>query len=158
MGKILVISQNENDVWFVNGLSIGRREPRIVVGTKIKELLEKKVKTTPTGLVATLEKGVSEEEFIKDIGTNFSESLKRVLEDREIPKEKLFDKIVSYFGVEKDFFYDKELENVIVNDSRMILAEYSTNDKAKEVMAKVRTAITNDFSKGEPIIINLPKE
>ena len=145
MGKILVISQNENDVWFVNGLSIGRREPRIVVGTKIKELLGRK-------------EGWTEEQFIKDMGTNYSESLKRVLEDREIPKEKLFDKIVSYFGVVKDFFYDKELENVIVNDSRMILAEYSTNEIANTQMEVIRDMIVECYRKNQPIIVYLPKE
>ena len=144
MSKILLISQNENDTWFVNGLSIGVRQPRIVVGTKIKELLK--------------EKNVSEEDFTKAFETNYHESLGRVLEDREIPKEKLFNKIVDYFKVDKDIFYDKELQNVIVNDSRMVVGEYSTEKRAREVKKQIDDIIIENFKIGKPIVVQMPKE
>ena len=143
MGKILLISQNETDTWFVNGISIGIRQPRIIVGTKIKKLLESKIKTIPTG-EAMLQKGISEEEFINDFESNYRDSLKRVLNNEEIPKEKLFNKICKYFERDKEYFYDKNLKNVLVNDSRMVVAEYEM--------------IISNYQNGKPIIIRLPKE
>lgn len=157
MGKILLISQEETDTWFVNGISIGVRQPKIIVGTKIKELLREMVKTEPTGN-ASIQKGVSEEEFIKDMGNNYTETLKRVLEDKEIPKEKLFNKIVEYFGVDKNFFYDTNLKNVLVNDSRMVVAEYETEARALEVKKEIDEMIISNYQNGKPIIIKLPKE
>lgn len=149
MEKMLVISQNENDTWFVSGLSIGRREPRIVVGTKIKELLK--------------ELGVTEEGFVSIFEPNYRENIKRILNNEEIPKEKVFDKILRYFQVNskectKNFFYDSEFENVIVNDARMIMAEYPTNERAKEVKKLTDDVIVDCVLHEKPIVIRLPKE
>ena len=111
MGKILLISQSETDTWFVNGISIGVRQPRIIVGTKIKELLKKKE--------------ISEDTFIQSFETNYRENIKRVLENLEIPKDKIFNKILKYFNneVDREYFFDRNLKNVLVNDSRMVVAE-----------------------------------
>ena len=157
MSKILLISQNEMDTWFVNGISIGIRQHRIIVGTKIKELLENMIKTKPTG-EATLQKGISEEEFINDFESNYRDSLKRVLNNEEIPKEKLFNKICNYFGFDKEYFYDKNLKNVLVNDSRMIVAEYETEARTEEVKKQLDEIIVENYKNGKPIIIKLPKE
>lgn len=144
MGKILLISQSENDTWFVNGISIGIRQPQIVVGTKIKELLKTKE--------------ISEENFIKEFEGNYRESLKRVLEDKEIPKEKLFNKIADYFKLDKEYFYDKNLKNVIVNDSRMVVAEYETEARTLEVKKQLDELITECYRNNRPIIIKMPKD
>ena len=144
MGKILLISQEETDTWFVNGISIGIRQPRVVVGTKIKELLKTK--------------DISVEKFIESFETNYRESLERVLEDREIPKEKLFNKIAKYFDLDKEYFYDKNLKNVIVNDSRMVVAEYETEARTLEVKKQLDEQIIRNYEEGKPIIIKLPKE
>lgn len=144
MGKILLISQNENDTWFVNGISIGIRQPRIIVGTKIKELLKKE--------------NTDEEVFVNSFENNYRESLKRVLNDEEIPKEKLFNKIANYFKLDKEYFYDKNLKNVIVNDSRMVVAEYETEARTLEVKKQLDEVIIECYRNGKPIIINLPKE
>ena len=144
MSKILVISQNENDVWFVNGLSIGRREPRNIWGDKIKEVLK--------------EKNISEEEFVNSFGTSYQENIKRVLKNEEFPKKQVVEKILQLLDKELTYFHDKELENVIVNDSRMILAEYSSNERAKQVMELVKANIMNSYNEGKPIIVNLPKD
>ena len=149
MGKMLVISQDELNTWFVNGISVGVRQPKIIVGTKIKELLEKK--------------GISEEDFIRDMGTNYSNELEMVLDDKTFPKEKLFNKIVDYFntnaeGYSKEYFYDRNLKNVLVNDSRMVIAEYETEARTLEVKKALDEYIIEHYTKGLPIIIQLPKE
>lgn len=144
MGKILLISQEETDTWFVNGISIGVRQPKIIVGTKIKELLKLK--------------GIDNEIFIKDMGTNYSTELGRVLDNQAFPKEKLFNKIAEYFGVDKEYFYDRNLKNVLVNDSRMIVAEYETEARAMEVKKQLDELIIDLYKNNKPIIIRLPKE
>ena len=144
MGKILVISQEETDTWFVDGISIGQRHPRIIVGTKIKELLKKEC--------------TSEEVFIQNMGTNYSDSIKRVLEDKEIPKEKLFNKIADYFKVDKDYFYDKNLKNVIINDRQMVIGEYETEARAMEVKKELDKYIVECYTKNAPIVLLIPKE
>jgi transcriptional regulator with XRE-family HTH domain len=144
MEKMLLISQEETDTWFVSGISIGVRNPRVIVGTKIKELLEKE--------------NTDIEVFKKDMGTNYGSELEKVLNNEAIPKIKLFDKIYNYFNLDKEYFYDKGLKNVIVNDSRMIVAEYETEARTLEVKKELDEYITDCYAHNLPIIIRMPKE
>lgn len=146
MGKILLISQNEMDTWFVNGISIGVRQARNIVGDKIKELLVKKE--------------ISEETFINSFESNFRENIKRILNNEEFPKDKIFNKILKYFNneVEREYFFDRNLKNVLVNDSRMVVAEYETEARTLEVKKQIDELIIDLYKNNKPIIIILPKE
>ena len=146
MGKILLISQEETDTWFVNGISIGVRQARNIVGTKIKELLKKE--------------NTDEEVFINSFETNFRENIKRILNNEEFPKDKMFNKILKYFNneVDREYFFDKNLKNVLVNDSRMVVAEYETEARALEVKKQIDELIVELYKNNKPIIIRLPKE
>ena len=146
MGKILLISQNEMDTWFVNGISIGVRQARNIVGDKIKELLVKKE--------------ISEETFINSFETNYRENIKRILNNEEFPKDKIFNKILKYFNneVEREYFFDRNLKNVLVNDSRMVVAEYETEARTLEVKKQIDELIVDLYKNNKPIIIRLPKE
>jgi len=146
MGKILLISQEETDTWFVNGISIGKRNPRNIVGDKIKELLTKK--------------DVSEETFLESFETNYRENIKRILNNEEFPKDKVFNKILKYFNneVDREYFFDRNLKNVLVNDSRMVVAEYETEARTMEVKKQIDELIVDLYKNNKPIIIRLPKE
>ena len=146
MGKILLISQNEMDTWFVNGISIGIRQARNIVGDKIKELLSKKE--------------ISEDTFIESFETNYRENIKRILRNEEFPKDKIFNKILKYFNneVEREYFFDRNLKNVLVNDSRMVVAEYETEARTMEVKKQIDELIVDLYKNNKPIIIKLPKE
>lgn len=148
MGKILLISQEETDTWFVNGISIGKRNPRNIVGDKIKELLKKKE--------------VSEDAFLESFETNYRENIKRILNNEEFPKDKVFNKILKYFNneveVDREYFFDKNLKNVLVNDSRMVVAEYETEARTMEVKKQIDELIVDLYKNNKPIIIKLPKE
>lgn len=146
MGKILLISQEETDTWFVNGISIGVRQARNIVGTKIKELLSKE-KT-------------DEEMFINSFELNYRENIKRILNNEEFPKDKVFNKILKYFNNEYDreYFFDRNLKNVLVNDNRMVVAEYETEARAMEVKKQIDELIIDLYKNNKPIIIKLPKE
>lgn len=146
MGKMLVISQDELNTWFVNGISVGVRQPKIIVGTKIKELLGKKE--------------VSEEAFIEEFEPNFRENIKRILNNEEFPKDKVFNKILKYFNneIDREYFFDRNLKNVLVNDSRMVIAEYETEARTLEVKKELDNIIIENYKNGKPIILRLPKE
>ena len=146
MGKILLISQEETDTWFVNGISIGVRQARNIVGTKIKELLSKKE--------------VGEDAFIEAFEPNFRDNIKRILNNEEFPKDKIFNKILKYFNneVDREYFFDRNLKNVLVNDSRMVVAEYETEARAMEVKKQIDELIIDLYKNNKPIIIKLPKE
>ena len=146
MSKILLISQEETDTWFVNGISIGVRQARNIVGDKIKELLSKKE--------------VSEDAFLESFETNYRESIKRILNNEEFPKDKVFNKILKYFNneVDREYFFDKNLKNVLVNDSRMVVAEYETEARTMEVKKQIDELIVDLYKNNKPIIIKLPKE
>ena len=146
MGKILLISQSETDTWFVNGISVGVRQPRIIVGTKIKELLKKKE--------------ISEDAFVEAFEPNFRDNIKRILNNEEFPKDKIFNKILKYFNneVDREYFFDRNLKNVLVNDSRMVVAEYETEARTMEVKKQIDELIIENFKNNRPIIIKLPKE
>ena len=146
MGKILLISQSETDTWFVNGISIGVRQPRNIVGTKVKELLKKKE--------------ISEDAFVEAFEPNFRDNIKRILNNEEFPKDKIFNKILKYFNneVDREYFFDRNLKNVLVNDSRMVVAEYETEARTMEVKKQIDELIIENFKNNRPIIIKLPKE
>ena len=143
MSKMLLISQNGTDTWFVNGISIGKRDPRNVWGDKIKEVLK--------------EQNHTEEEFINQFGNSYRESVRRVLRNEEMPKKQIIDKILELTGKELGFFHDKQLKNVIVNDSRLIVAEYDTDARAKDVKKEMDVIIEECYRNGQPIILKLPE-
>jgi len=144
MSKMLVISQNETDTWFVNGISIGRRDPRNIWGDKIKEALK--------------EKNIDEETFINEFGGSYKEHIERILRNEEFPKKQVLNKLLELLGKEITYFHDKQLKNVIVNDSRLVIGEYETDARAKEVKEQLDEIIIENFKSGKPIIIRMPKE
>ena len=144
MEKMLVISQNEADTWFISGISIGIRPPRIIIGTKIREWLK--------------EHDRSEDAFVESFENSYRESLKRVLDNRELPKDKLFNKITVLLEKPREYFLDTQLKNVIVNDSHMVVAEYATEERTTEVKKELDEYITDCYAHNLPIIIRMPKE
>lgn len=144
MEKMLLISQNEMDTWFVSGISIGKRDPRNVWGDRIKEVLK--------------EQGHTEEEFIGEFGKSYEDNIRRVLINEEFPKKQVVDKILNLTGKELGYFHDKQLKNVIVNDSRLIVGEYETDARAEEVKKQLDEIIISNYQNGNPIILRLPKE
>lgn len=144
MSKMLLISQNGMDTWFVNGISIGKRDPRNIWGDKIKEVLK--------------EIAVSEEDFISNFGSSYQEHIRRVLANEEFPKKQVVDKILNFLDKEITYFHDKQLKNVIVNDSRLIVGEYETDARAEEVKKELDEIIISNYQNGKPIILRLPKE
>ncbi len=144
MNNILIKSQDEKFTGFVKYLGIGQRNPKTVIGDELKALLK--------------EKNMTSDDLINLVGNSYRDNIKRVLENQEQPKPKLVELITTKLGVDKDFFEDKELENVIVTDNNIIIAKYPTNARAFEVKKELDKYMIECYKKGINVIIEMPKE
>nr|DAX84767.1 MAG TPA: HTH-type transcriptional regulator [Caudoviricetes sp.] len=144
MNNMLIISQDEKFTGMVKFLGIGQRNPKTIIGDELKSLLE--------------EKKMTSDELINLVGNSYRDNIKRVLENQEQPKPKLVELITTKLGVGKDYFEDKELENVIVTDNNIVVAKYPTNKRTLEVKKELDIYITECVKKGINMVIEMPKE
>ena len=142
--KILIFSQSGKETLMCEGLCIGERRPRQVIGNEIKELMK--------------EKDINTDTLITHLGTNYTDTLKRVLNNEEVPKPKFVDKLTNLLNVPKDYFEDKELQNVLITDRGIVVAQYPTNKEALDYKKVLDEFIQEKFLKNEPIIIDLREE
>lgn len=144
MNNILIISQDEKFTGFCKYIGIGQRQPKLVIGDELSELLK--------------EKNVTVDELINLVGNSYRDNIKRIIDNKEQPKPKLVEMITNKLGVDKDYFEDKELENVIVTDNNIIVAKYKTNDRAFEVKKQFDEDIKECHMADIPIILTFPKK
>lgn len=144
MNNMLIISQDEKFTGMVKFLGIGQRNPKTVIGDELKSLLE--------------EKKMTSDELITLVGNSYRDNIKRVLENQEQPKPKLVELITTKLGVDKDYFEDKELANVIVTDNNIVVAKYPTNKRTLEVKQELDKYIVECVRKDTNIVIEMPKE
>ena len=144
MNNMLIISQDEKFTGMVKFLGIGQRNPKTVIGDELKTLLE--------------EKKMTSDELITLVGNSYRDNIKRVLENQEQPKPKLVELITTKLGVDKDYFEDKELENVIVTDNNIVVAKYPTNKRTLEVKKQLDKHIFECLKNGANAFIEMPKE
>lgn len=144
MNNMLIISQDKKFTGMVKFLGIGQRNPKTIIGDELKSLLE--------------EKKMTSDELITLVGNSYRDNIKRVLENQEQPKPKLVELITTKLGVDKDYFVDTELENVLVTDNNIIVAKYPTNKRALEVKQELDKYIIECVRKGTNIVIEMPKE
>lgn len=144
MNNILIKSQDENFTGFCKYIGIGRRTPKTVIGDELKALLE--------------EKKMTRDDLINLVGNSYRDNIKRVLENQEQPKPKLVELITTKLDVDKDYFEDKELENVIVTDNNIVVAKYPTNKRTLEVKKQLDKHIFECLENGANVFIEMPKE
>lgn len=144
MNNMLIISQDEKFTGMVKFLGIGQRNPKTIIGDELKSLLE--------------EKKMTSDELITLVGNSYRDNIKRVLENQEQPKPKLVELITTKLDVDKDYFEDKELENVIVTDNNIVVAKYPTNKRTLEVKQELDKYIIECVKKGINMVIEMPKE
>ena len=142
--KILIFSQSGKETLMCEGLCIGERRPRQVIGDELKELMK--------------EKNINTDTLITHLGTNYTDTLKRVLNNEEVPKPKFVDKLTNLLNVPKDYFEDKELQNVLITDKGIVVAQYPTDEEALTVKKMLDKTIEEKFIKNIPIVIDLREE
>lgn len=142
--KLLIFSQSGKETLMCEGLCIGERRPRQVIGDELKELMK--------------EKDINTDTLITHLGTNYTDMLKRVLNNEEVPKPKFVDKLTNLLNVPKDYFEDKELQNVLITDKGIVVAQYPTNEETLTVKKMLDKTIEEKFIKNIPIVIDLREE
>ena len=144
MNNMLIISQDGKFTGMVKFLGIGQRNPKTIIGDELKSLLE--------------EKKMTSDELITLVGNSYRDNIKRVLENQEQPKPKLVELITTKLGVDKDYFVDTELENVLVTDNNIVVAKYPTNKRTLEVKKELDKHIFKCLENGANVFIEMPKE
>ncbi len=144
MNSILIFSQDGNLTTYARSIAIGQRQENYLIGDKLQALLDNKKMTL--------------EEFIREIGNSYRDSVTRVYNNQEIPKKQMLDKLVKYFNIEDDYFKDKNLKNVIIIDNGVVVGKYSTDDKTLEVKKQLDEIIEEKAKSGNSIILHIPSE
>lgn len=142
--KLLIFSQSGNETLMCEGLCVGERNPRQTIGDELRKVLR--------------DKKLSTDFLISSLGTNYTETIKRVLTNEEIPKPKFVKKVCEVLELPEDYFKDKELRNVLITEKGIIVAKYPTNERTLEVKKALDIEIEEKFNKNIPIIIKFPKE
>ena len=128
--NFLLESQDGKFIGYCKYLGIGKRKEELIIGDKLNKVLS--------------DKNISKEELIKNIGNSYRDNIERILDNIEIPKIKLLERITNYLDIDSDYFKDKELENVIVTDNNVIIGTFSTDEKALEIYRKIKELIINN--------------
>ena len=144
MNNILIFSQDGNFTTFARNIAIGRRQENYLIGDKLKTLLDYKNETS--------------EDLIKSLGNSYRDTITRILNNEEIPKKQILDKLIKHFELGDDCFKETQLENIIITDNGIVVGKYSTNAKTREVKQQLDEIIRTNYMNNKPVILNIPKE
>lgn len=144
MNNMLIFAQDGKYTCFCRSIAIGARNESGLIGDSLKSLLD--------------DKGITIEELIKNFGNSYRDAVNRILNNQEIPNEKMLNKLVKFFDVDEDYFKEKELQNVIITDNGIIVGQYDTNARALEIKTQLDELIKECYQKNRPIVLELPKE
>ena len=129
-----IIFKEENGKLFgsTNAIGIGKRQPKLIYGEQAKKLREEAGFST----IELANKFKENEKTILDI-----ESQKKSLND------KIFNKYANEFGVNKEYFFDLDLETLILTNEGHIIKSFDNSkeclDKYNEIMEEYFNAIEN---------------
>lgn len=128
--EILFIGEDGNLFGKTSALGLGRRQPNKIYGIKAQELREKAEIT------------------LEDLAKEFKQQPKQLeaIEKQEKGmSEALMQKYIEKFGVEKEFFFDTDLETMILSDKGMVLKTFDNSKHCKEAY----NMILEDFAKAK---------
>ncbi len=116
--EIIFKEQNGKLFGSTNMLGIGKKQPKLIYGEQAKKLREQEGMTT---LALAAEFGVKET------------AIRKIEEQRAALEEKMFEKYKNKFGVEKEYFFDLDLERLILTAEGHVIKEYATSEECSKV-------------------------
>ena len=125
-------------------IGIGRRQPKLIYGEQAKKLREKCL--------------LSIDELAKefDVKPNI---IQKVEEQKISLTDKLFEKYQSKFGVEKDYFFDLDLDTLILTCEGHIIKTFNTSKECKKVYDEIMEDYFNAIeNKDKYIIVDFAKK
>lgn len=144
MNNILILSQDGKMQIYPELITIGRRQPIMVIGDKLKELMDKHNMTI--------------DDLIKKIGNSYRNNITRIVNSQEIPNSKMLEKLINVFEVDEDYFIDKELENVVCVQDGIIVGKYDTNARADEVRIEVQDVQKRAHLNNKQVFYEMPQK
>lgn len=120
--EILFISEDGNVFGETHYLGLGKRRPKQIYGIKAQELREKAEIT------------------LEDLAKEFRQQPKQLeaIEKQEKGmSEALMQKYIEKFGVEKEFFFDTDLETLILGDNGLVLKTFDNSTDCKRAFEMI---------------------
>jgi transcriptional regulator with XRE-family HTH domain len=114
--EILFISEDGNLFGKTSYIGIGKRRPKQIYGEKAKELREKA--------------GLSIEELAKEFKLQVK-YLEGIEKQEKGMTENNMQKYIEKFGVEREYFFDIDLETLILGDNGMVLKTFENSKDCK---------------------------
>lgn len=114
-----IIYKEENGTLFgsTKALGIGKRKPELIYGTKAKELREKA--------------GLSIEELAIEFKMKPFD-LERLEDQKQSLTDKVYEKYKNKFNVEKEYFFDLDLETLILTAEGHVIKSFETGKECRE--------------------------
>lgn len=136
--KIIIKEENEKLFGSTDLLGIGKRQPKLIYGTKAKQLRE--------NANLTIEQLAREFDIRPNI-INKIESQQMSLD------EKIYNKYMEKFDVNKDYFFDLDLETLILSSEGHILKSFETSEECFGVFRKIMEEYYNAVENGKSFIV-----
>lgn len=141
MNNMLIISQDGLSV-HPTMIGLGHRQEVQVIGDKVKELLEKKE--------------LSVNDLVNIVGNSYKKNVERIVKNQEIPTPKMIEKLGNVFGVEKEYFKDKELTNMVCVQGGIVVGRYDTDARALEVKEELQRIQKDAFINNKKVVYEMP--
>lgn len=121
-----------------NIVGIGKRQPKLIYGEQAKKLREKSLLSID---------GLAKEFEVKP-------NIIQKLEEQKISlNEKLFEKYKNKFNVEKDYFFDLDLETLILSGEGHIIKSFDSSIECKKVFNEIMEDYFNAIDNKDKFII-----
>lgn len=118
-------------------LGIGKRQPKLIYGEQAKKLRE--------------DAGLSIEELASEFKMKPFD-LGRLEEQKQALTDKVYEKYKKKFNVEKDYFFDLDLETLILSAEGHILKSFETGEECRKAFETVQDMYFEALQKGKNYI------
>lgn len=136
--EIIVKEENSNLFGSTKMLGKGKRQPKLIYGEQAKKLRE--------GAHLTVEQMASEFDVRPNV-INKIESQQSTLD------EKMFNKYMDKFNVTKEYFFDLDLETLILSSEGHILKTFETSEECNKVFNDIMETYFMAYVEGKKSIL-----
>lgn len=119
-------------------IGIGKRQPKLIYGEQAKKLREKSFLSID---------GLAKEFEVKP------NIIQKIEEQKISLNEKLFEKYKNKFNVEKDYFFDLDLETLILSGEGHIIKSFTTSIECRNIYNEIMEDYFNAIDNKDKFII-----
>lgn len=135
-----IIFKEENKKLFGSTkiIGIGKRQPKLIYGEQMKKLREKENLTI--------------EELAKELKMNAFD-LQRLEDQKQTLTDKIYEKYKKKFNVDKEYFFDLDLETLILSGESHVLKSFETSEECKKVFNEIMHDYFEAIINGHPSLV-----